>query len=231
MDVTQEDYKIINLGGIDVYYMDSTDGGGFRFGPDYLRILPTLVPQRASRIFEWCTGPGFIAFNILAHGLCDTLCLADINPVAVAACQKTIAANNLQGRVSIYQSDCLDAIPASEKWDLVVSNPPHSPLKQRFVDWNPNTLIYKDVGWELHKRFYRDVRPHLNPDALLLIQENSVLSKVGDFAPMIEENGLRITHVSKLPDKEHPIYYIGSVLADAWAEKPENYVRMVDDGN
>lgn len=55
----------------------------------------------------------------------ETLCLADVNPRAVRACRKTIRERGLENRVTVYESDNLDAIPADERWDLVVSNPPH----------------------------------------------------------------------------------------------------------
>jgi methylase of polypeptide subunit release factors len=149
----------------------------------------------------------------------DRLCLADVNPQAVAACRKTIEANGLHDRVTLYESDCLDAIPDGERWDLVVGNPPHSGTAQIIDGWSPNTLTYMDPDWSLHRRFYRDVGKHLNPGGVVLIQENNQLSKVGDFAPMIETNGLRIVYVSAPPPPfiNEPIYYIGSVRAEEWS--------------
>ena len=35
------------------------------------------------RLFEWCAGPGFIGFALLADGLTGTLVLADVNPLAM----------------------------------------------------------------------------------------------------------------------------------------------------
>ncbi len=81
----------------------------------------------ADGVCELCSGPGFIGFSLLAHGLRDSLVLTDINPAAVAAAQETVRRNRLEGRVSVYLSDGLDGVPADERWDLVVSNPPHFP--------------------------------------------------------------------------------------------------------
>ena len=82
------------------------------------RFLPLLRKRnmpKVARAFEWCAGPGFIGFSLLAHGLCDTLCLADVNPEAVAACRRTIARNGLAGKAAAYVSDNLKDIPASER--------------------------------------------------------------------------------------------------------------------
>src|SRR5690349_9794644 len=115
----------VRYGDIDVYYKRFLDGGGTGFGQDFLRLFRSRRMPTQARVFEWCAGPGFIGFSLLGFGLCDTLCLADINSDAVRACERTVAYNRLEERVSIYHSDNLDNIPASERWDLVVGNPPH----------------------------------------------------------------------------------------------------------
>ena len=108
---------------------------------------PAACPGKA-RAYEWCAGPGFIGFSLLAHGLCETLCLADVNPEAVAACRRTVRENALDDRVSVYRSDNLADIPAAERWDLVVSNPPH------FDDRSPGQLRYHDPRWSIHRGFF-----------------------------------------------------------------------------
>jgi 16S rRNA G1207 methylase RsmC len=55
------------------------------------------------RAFEWCCGPGFIGFSMLGHGLCESLCLSDINAAAVSSCQYTVRVNKLSDRVSVYR--------------------------------------------------------------------------------------------------------------------------------
>jgi tRNA1(Val) A37 N6-methylase TrmN6 len=117
-------YKRATFAGIRVSYKSHLDGGGRGFGQDFIPLLQHYGLTRQQRVFEWCAGPGFIGFSLLGHGLCDTLCLADINPESVRACQRTIAENALSDRVSVYCSDNLKSIPPEEQWDLVVSNPP-----------------------------------------------------------------------------------------------------------
>ena len=130
--------------------------------------------------------------------------------------RKTIEANGLGRRVTIYQSDCFDAIPAQECWDLVVGNPPHSGTGNEIKAWGGNTLIYMDPGWNPHRRFWAGIQSFLNPHGVVLLQENSDLSKVCDFAEMIEANGMRISYVSELgaPFTTIAIYYIGAVRTE-----------------
>jgi Methyltransferase small domain len=170
--------------GYTVFDRRDLDGGGAGFGQDYIRVLRELGIPHVGRLYEWCAGPGYIGYSLLAHGFCDHLTLADINPVAVAAAKETAAFNGIESAVSIYLSKGLDEIPATEKWDLVVSNPPH------FLDWKgPSNLRSEDAGWEIHKAFYANVKRFMNPGGHTLIQENAQGSKDEDFIPMIRAGG------------------------------------------
>jgi isocitrate dehydrogenase len=126
------------------------------------------------RVFEWCAGPGFIGFSLLAHDLCETLCLADVNPEAVAACRRTLEANRLSDRVSVYQSDNLKDIPASERWDLVVSNPPHFAgdyiLGERTDEYRGDRRAH-DPDWRIHREFFATVAPFLSTGGVIILQE------------------------------------------------------------
>ena len=133
------------LGGIEVVYTEELDGGGGRYGQDYIDFVTTRLGPRG-RAFEWCAGPGLIGFSLLGHGLCETLCLADVNPAAVEACEETVRRNGLEDVVDVYLSDGLDDIPAHERWDLVVGNPPHAGTDEIRPHINRPTLIYQDSG-------------------------------------------------------------------------------------
>ncbi len=197
-------YDIVTYGSISVSYFDELVGGGEKYGQDYLRYLPHQV-GKVDRLFEWCAGPGFIGFSLLAHGLCDTLCLADVNEDAVAACRDTVRRNRLEDRVNVYTSDGLRDISTSEAWDLVVGNPPHWGTDEE-LPWGP-ALIYNDPEWLLHRDFYSNVGRFLNPGSGVIIQENKDRSSTDDFASMIEEGGLQVVQTSECPVNSH-IYYV-----------------------
>jgi 16S rRNA G1207 methylase RsmC len=113
------------------------------------------------RVTQVVAGPGFIGFSLLAHGFTETLCLADINPQAVEACHRTVRDNQLADRVSVYLSDNLTDIAASEEWDLVVGNPPHMP------DDYIGDLRTHDEEWHIHRNFFGAVERFLKPAGLL----------------------------------------------------------------
>ena len=211
-------YREVTYAGVQVSYKAHLDGGGSTFGQDFIPLLRERGMPKVQRAFEWCTGPGFIGFSLLAHGLTETLCLADVNPEAVAACQRTVARNGLESRVAVYHSDNLKDIPRSEQWDLVVSNPPH------FVDTSFGELRYHDLDWSVHRGFFGAISRHLNPGGVVVLQENNAGSTPDTFAPMIAEAGLKVAFVqnaSPVRTEDSRMFYLGIMRAadevPAWA--------------
>lgn len=199
-------YQSITYNSLEVCYTPEIDGGGSN-KQDYVDYLRVSF-NRVNKVFEWCAGPGFIGFWLLSEGFCDSLCLADINHAAVEACRETVRRNRLESKVTVYLSDCLDEIPDSESWDLVIGNPPHSGTATVFPRWG-RTQIYMDIGWELHHRFYRDVDRYLNFPGNVVIQENRDLSDLETFRPMIEAGGLKVVGSSS-SQADPRMYYIRS---------------------
>jgi 16S rRNA G966 N2-methylase RsmD len=185
------DYYKIKYANLAVNYLPVLDGGGMTIGQQYLDVVRTKLGH-VGHVFEYCAGPGFIGFSLLANGLCDRLTLADINADAVKAVRATIAENHLEDRVTVYESDCLDHIPETEKWDLVVSNPPHFDGDEKSYR---EAIRLIDPGWVIHKKFYRDVKKFLNPGASIIFQENGTATRREDFEEMIRENGLTVVDV------------------------------------
>jgi len=186
-------FKTVRYNNVTVSYMPHLDGGGMGFGQEYIRVIREKI-GKVEHIFEYCAGPGFIGFSLMAHNLCERLTLSDINPDASAACNETIKNNNLQARVSVYLSDCLDNIPEGEKWDLVVSNPPDWPSSN---DKYHEDITKYDPDLIIHKKFYRDIHKFLKPNGSILIQENGRATSHEDFIQMIEGNGFKIIDVFK----------------------------------
>lgn len=204
-------YKTTTYGSIDVCYLDDLDGGGARFGQDYLSFIPSHI-GKIDRALEWCAGPAFIGFSLLAAGLCTKLTLLDVNPAATAACLETVRSNGLGDLVRVYTSDSLHALEQGSVFDLVVANPPHCP------DVTPHPrgysqLIYNDVGWRTHRKFYQQIPEYLSDEGRVILQENASLSSVDDFRVMIEDAGLELLGAFPcVSTKDY--YYVESRLSE-----------------
>ena len=62
----------------------------FAFGQDLVRYAYNSVGYNAGRCCEFCSGPGFIGFALLAAGVCDFMVLADVHPRALDAVAATL---------------------------------------------------------------------------------------------------------------------------------------------
>ena len=161
--------------GINVYYAGKLNGDGPIQAPHFIDFMRRLAPKhKFEKALEWCGGPGFIGFSLLGAGICKRLCIADINPDAIRFAKRTVKENRLQDKVSCYVSDNFDDIPESEKFDLIVSNPPNyyalNPKHRDFGEF-ANDLRPNDRKWAIHKKFYSQVSKWLLPGGLLVIQE------------------------------------------------------------
>ncbi|MDP2638269.1 MAG: methyltransferase [Candidatus Levybacteria bacterium] len=179
-------WRKVEYKNITVCYLPQIDGGGRYFSQEFIMAIREKI-GRVDSICEFGSGPGFIGFSLLAYGLCNKLCLIDINPLAVKACKETIRINNLEKKVKIYKSDVLKNIPKNEKWDLVVSNPPHF---NGSLTGNKEDILYIDNDWSIHKFFYSDISKHLNSNGSVLFIENSQGSSPSMFTEMIGKGGL-----------------------------------------
>jgi methylase of polypeptide subunit release factors len=203
-----------NASGVQVYSDSWMDGGGTWFGQEYVDIIQQRYPNRIfDRCYEWCSGPGYIGFNILANKLCHGLTLSDCYESAIVdAVATTVRANQLQECVSTYVGSSLSVLPAHEQFDLVVANPPH--YLECPGDDNYQRIAV-DVDWQAHQDFFAHIGQHLTDDGVILLQENQAGSLNGaeDFRPFIEHNNLKITDCfrsTQYYDANGPtqIYYI-----------------------
>lgn len=184
---------------LSVYYTKDLDGGGLVFADDYIDLLSNPPTQtKFERVFEWCSGPGFIGYSLLAHGFGTSLCLADCYAPAIEAATYTAEANNIGDQVSLYLGDGILALPEHEKFSLVVGNPPHFPnriMMEHAYEGDPKTnpRIYVDPDWRLHKQFFSGIRHHLTQNGRIILVECSGGSHLETFRPMVEAAGLVVS--------------------------------------
>lgn len=200
--------KRVTLGGVRIVYKSGLDRGDIEIGQSFIPFLLSQGMPKQRRLFEWCSGPGFIGFSMLGYELCETVCLADNSPTAVACCKHTVRLNHLGDRVSVYHSNNLKSIPACERWNLVVSNSP------QFVRQYQEDICAQDPDWDSHREFFNTIHAHLASDGVIVLQENNQDSTVETFREMIDAAGLEIvfTHGDhKEPTKESVLYFIGIV--------------------
>lgn len=206
--------KIVDCGGLAVCYSDRTNGAGLETRFDFISAVRRLFPERVFRRgFEWCSGPGFFGYSLLGNGICTSLCLADIYQPALEQAAKTARDNQLTEQVEIIKSDNWAQIPANEKFDLIVGNPPHFCLQNYYNElWTYDKRIYIDPDWQIHQNFFAGAKKHLAENGEILLMECAWGSGINTFQAMIDNAGLRVAN-HFLGDYYHqklgfPVYYL-----------------------
>jgi len=173
-----------------VEYTYEMDGGGTTFGTDYSEVLKNRYPGKVFKTaYEWCSGPAFIGFDLLDHGLCQSLTCSDIYYPAIACVRNTAHQNQLFNVEALLLED-LSLMPSDRKFDLVIGNPPHF-SKSIHDEWHRNRIIL-DKDWSIHQNFFDNIASHLTDNGIILLQENLAGSRPDTFKNMIEGAGLKI---------------------------------------
>ena len=188
------------------------NGGGPLLAPIFAKVLSG---KKFNTAFEWCAGPAWIGMWLLENNICETLVTGDINRKTVNFVQKTAKKHGYD--VRSYISDNLKQIPKSEKFDLVVSNPPnYCNIQQSHPQGHMrNDLRPSDINWEIHKDFYNNIGEYLNKDAEVFISEVEPYTKnffiegelydkrseipMKDFRKMVKSGNLIIKEVIPYP--------------------------------
>jgi hypothetical protein len=196
----------IAIGDICVCYDQNLDGGG---SSEYKVVLQALdflgIPTQSKACLEWCSGPGFFGFALLAQHGCDYLYLNDCYEPAIQACRKTIfnLPPRYANRVTVLHTDSCANFPADIKFDLVIANPPHFPnWNFMLTQYNPafpgtwNTSVLRreiDKNWLIHKNFFDNIYQYLYPGAKIVLLENIHGIGPWELESMIDPEKFKIT--------------------------------------
>jgi methylase of polypeptide subunit release factors len=189
--------------GIHIEWNPGDDGGGSRHYVDFLNAIGK--EKKYNNCLEWCAGLSAIAFSLLDANITEKIVLMDIYEPALLQAQENAKNNNIIDNVSIRLCDKISSLPLTDKFDLVVSNPPHSVsdhwIEELFshADQYGKDLIYRltiDKDWELHKEFFKNITKYLSQNADLYISEVNETSWFVDWA---KEVGLNLIEIFTSP--------------------------------
>ena len=167
--------KLVFENGLIVNFPNHVDGGGYDLKDEIFSLLDRTGKDRYNRALDWCSGYGPFGFDLLDKNKVDHVAFTDCYDVAIETCINNANANNIGDRVTGYTTDRISNVPANEKFDLVVANPPHSSTSAHIGDTTVNTTLRMivDEDYEAHQEFYANIRNYLTPDADVYITSGS----------------------------------------------------------
>lgn len=119
------------------YLVGMTEFAGVRLKVDRRALIPRpetelLVecakekcPAAPATVLDLGTGTGALALALAAHWPETRVTAVDVSPEALALAGENAAALGLAARVRLVASDWFAALPAGERFGLIVANPPY----------------------------------------------------------------------------------------------------------
>jgi len=157
-------------------------GREFRVTPDVLIPRPETehvveaalrLARDSRRVVDVGTGSGALAVTLKLETDAEVWA-TDISPAALIVAREN--AVRLGAPVHFAACDLMEAI-ATATMDLVVSNPPYVPIRERaglqreVRDWEPHVALFAgESGFDLYDRIVADARRVLGPGGWLILE-------------------------------------------------------------
>ncbi len=139
------------------------------------------------------TGSGCLAIAIAKHHKTAQVTAIDISPEALAVASRNAARHGVAERIRFLQGDLFAPIPAGERFDFILSNPPYIPhddiakLPPGVRDYEPHVALDGGAdGFAVFDRLIAEAPAHLKPDGYLLLeigspQEQPARERIGKY--------------------------------------------------
>ena len=150
-----------------------------------LDSIEASLPKKPLNVLDVGCGDGIISAWFAARG--HQVTAVDVSAFAVEACRRTLAANQLIGRV--LESDVYSAL-GGEQFDLIVSNPPFH--QEREITYGPSARLISEAP------------NHLSARGQLVLVANAFLpypdvleSTFGGFETLADNRRFKVYRASK----------------------------------
>ena len=145
------------------------------------------------------TGTGILACTIAKYTLSKSTAL-DVSDNALKIAEENIKNLDLSEKVKTLKSNLFEKV--SEKYDLIVSNPPYIPLSekatiQKQVTFDPDLALYTkdEKGLEFYEKISKTAKNYLNKNGYLLFEMG--LGQSEDIKQTLEQEGYKNIQIEK----------------------------------
>lgn len=145
------------------------------------------------------TGTGILACTIAKYTLSKSTAL-DVSDNALKIAEENIKNLDLSEKVKTLKSNLFEKV--SEKYDLIVSNPPYIPLSekatiQKEVTFDPDLALYTkdEKGLEFYEKISKNAKNYLNKNGYLLFEMG--LGQSEDIKQTLEQEDYKNIQIEK----------------------------------
>jgi len=137
------------------------------------RPSQTSVPTA----LDFGTGTGCIAIALATKCATAQILATDISAEALALAKENAARNQVAEQIEFLQSDGFATLPKSERFDLIISNPPYIPsaeiatLQPEVRDFDPRAALDGGAdGLDFYRKLAAEAKPFLKPDGKIMLE-------------------------------------------------------------
>lgn len=142
-----------------------------------LEVLTLAKTLQQPRLLDLCTGSGCVAIAVARNCPQATVTATDSSAAALDVARANVHKHQLEGRITLRCGDLFAALETSDRFHLVMSNPPYVPTAEiprlaadvrafeprEALDGGPD-------GLEVMRRILREAPPHVVPGGWVLLE-------------------------------------------------------------
>lgn len=140
------------------------------------RLRDPAAPKHPS-VIDVGTGSGVIAICVAKHVPTCRMTAVDISRAALQVARDNASAHGVADRIELAESDLFAALPAGQRYDMILSNPPYvsraewEALPDEIKRQEPQTALNGgQTGMVVIERLVRDAVPRLQPGGWLILE-------------------------------------------------------------
>lgn len=139
-------------------------------------VLNCCLPARNSEILDIGTGSGCIGISLMLENSGIKADMSDIQKEVLTTAEKNAFFHNVRSTSGFILSDLFENI--DKKYDVIVSNPPYIPLKERETleievrKYEPSAALFAldDEGLEYYEKIIKDAHKYLKAGGMLAFE-------------------------------------------------------------
>lgn len=170
-------------------------------------------------VLDMGTGSGVQA--IFAAEVAGQVVATDISAQAVETAKLNVRRHHLQNKIDVREGDLFGSIKPNERFDVILFN----------IDYPSNQ--YTQFWWDVHERFFAQVRQHLNPGGRIYYQFG-LIDNIPRVIEMATKNALHIMRIrmdDALIFRRAPIVFMLQTETDVQQQRlreDQAYQRQID---
>ena len=163
------------------------------------KAIDVINKNNLKSVLDIGTGTGILACTIAKYTLSKSTAL-DVSDNALKIAEENIKNIDLSEKVKTLKSNLFEKV--SEKYDLIVSNPPYIPLSekatiQKEVTFDPDLALYTkdEKGLDFYEKISKNAKNYLNKNGYLLFEMG--LGQSEDIKQTLEQEGYKNIQIEK----------------------------------